>query len=409
MRRMADWRRIQGRIRKARSSKDPAGELAALYNDTRDAMVAFELARLHEKNGAHAEAAQWYSTAATRFRRAQWKVKAQEALARLGVEVPLAASEAEAEARAPAHAAHPEPESELAAPVAAPDESEAAAKAEIEEAGRAEPEPLEALNTVAGVSIEHQTQPAKKRRRRGRRGGVRHRKRRQVAEARKPELPAPAAAPTHEPATADGPPERELAPRARPDSSAVTSAAAPSRGHAPGAEASAPRLARPPRASPALDDAHEAATRIGPAAWQARQRAAEAGARPGEPALASRLAKLESQLRRLLAAPAHQLDDVAGAPAGPGVFVLSDSDLLDSYYVEACQTLRIGVGNLLRGARTREGGQIRASLAEQLGIAEAKVTKYLKDHCAVRWLQLDDGAQALAHFAIAVLEPSVQQ
>ncbi|HET9400679.1 MAG TPA: hypothetical protein VFO34_06985, partial [Candidatus Acidoferrales bacterium] len=93
-----DWRRIQGRIRKARTSKDPAGELAALYTSTRDAMVAFELARLYEQNGNSADAVQWYTTAANRFRRAQWKVKAHEALARLGVEVPLAASEAEAEA-----------------------------------------------------------------------------------------------------------------------------------------------------------------------------------------------------------------------------------------------------------------------------------------------------------------------
>ncbi len=95
---MTDWQRIQGRIRKARASKDAPKELAALYESTRDAMVAFELARLYEKDGSYAEAAQWYTTAAGRFRRAQWKVKAQEALARLGVETPLAATEAEAQA-----------------------------------------------------------------------------------------------------------------------------------------------------------------------------------------------------------------------------------------------------------------------------------------------------------------------
>src|SRR5215467_13155417 len=105
-----DWRRIQGRIRKARTSKDPAGELAALYTSTRDAMVAFELARLYEQNGNVADAVQWYTTAATRFRRAQWKVKAQEALTRLGAEVPLVTTEAEAEAAGDSvddDAAHP--------------------------------------------------------------------------------------------------------------------------------------------------------------------------------------------------------------------------------------------------------------------------------------------------------------
>src|SRR5579862_5839290 len=93
---MADWRHIQGKIRKARTSSDPHAQLAALYESTRDAMVAFELARLFEKAGSNAEAAQWYMTASEKFRRAQWKTKAQEALVRLGVEVPLAATEASA-------------------------------------------------------------------------------------------------------------------------------------------------------------------------------------------------------------------------------------------------------------------------------------------------------------------------
>jgi len=31
----------------------------------------------------------------------------------------------------------------------------------------------------------------------------------------------------------------------------------------------------------------------------------------------------------------------------------------------------------------------------------------LKDHCAVRWLQLDEGASLLAHFGIAVLRPAL--
>jgi hypothetical protein len=70
--------------------------------------------------------------------------------------------------------------------------------------------------------------------------------------------------------------------------------------------------------------------------------------------------------------------------------------------------LRIGIGNLLRGGRgSKDGGLLKERMAENLGIAEARVARYLKEHCAVRWLQLDDGAPHLAHFAIAVLRPVV--
>jgi len=106
--------------------------------------------------------------------------------------------------------------------------------------------------------------------------------------------------------------------------------------------------------------------------------------------------------------------DTEDAPAGPGVFLLSDSDQITSYYVEACQTLRVGVGNLVRGSRSSSSKTTRVSrpsfdtglktkLAEHLGITEAKVSQYLKDHCAVRWIQMDDDAPHLAHFAIGVL------
>jgi hypothetical protein len=134
--------------------------------------------------------------------------------------------------------------------------------------------------------------------------------------------------------------------------------------------------------------------------WQSRTRT-------GEPALASRISQLESQVRRLLACPQSSLEESDQAPAGPGVFLLSDSDQVTHYYIEACQTLRIGVGNLLRGGRGSEAVHLKERLAENLGIAEARVPKYLKDHCAVRWLQLDEGAKELAHFAIAVLRPAV--
>src|SRR2546429_2348625 len=91
---MTDWKQITARIRRARISKDPAGQLSNLYQKTRDAMVAFELAKFFETSGQNADAAKWYSAAAERFRRSDWKVKAQEAAVRLGgapEEIPLEA------------------------------------------------------------------------------------------------------------------------------------------------------------------------------------------------------------------------------------------------------------------------------------------------------------------------------
>lgn len=143
---------------------------------------------------------------------------------------------------------------------------------------------------------------------------------------------------------------------------------------------------------------------IAPAvAWRERSRA-------GEPALASRMAQLESQVRRLLACPPVQLDLAETAPAGPGVLLLTDSDQVTHYYIESCQTLRIAIANLTRGGRgAKDNPKLRERLGENLGIAESRVASYLKEHCAVRWLQLDEGASHLAHFAIAVLRPVVNE
>src|SRR5260370_2549698 len=91
---MTDWKQITARIRRARISKDPAGQLSNLFQKTRDAMVAFELAKFFETSGQNADAAKWYSAAAERFRRTDWKIKAQEAAVRLGGaagEIPLEA------------------------------------------------------------------------------------------------------------------------------------------------------------------------------------------------------------------------------------------------------------------------------------------------------------------------------
>src|ERR1700732_4265342 len=90
---MADWRQIQGRIRKAKASPDAPAQLAELYERTRDAMVALELAQWHEKAGDNSEAVRWYTAAAERFRRAQWRTKAEEALTRLGAAIPAYTSE----------------------------------------------------------------------------------------------------------------------------------------------------------------------------------------------------------------------------------------------------------------------------------------------------------------------------
>ena len=128
--------------------------------------------------------------------------------------------------------------------------------------------------------------------------------------------------------------------------------------------------------------------------------------RSGDPALSSRMVQLESQLRRMLACATHAVDQADEAPAGPGVFLITDTDQTTYYYVEACQTLRVGIGNLLRSGRSsRDGGDMKGKLADHLGINEARVGKYLKDHCVVRWLQLDEGAPLLAHFSVAVLRP----
>src|ERR1700686_5527743 len=80
---MADWKQITARLRRARTSKNPVGQLSALYEKTHDAMVAFELAKYFETSANNADAAKWYGIAAERFRRADWKTKAQEAAVRL--------------------------------------------------------------------------------------------------------------------------------------------------------------------------------------------------------------------------------------------------------------------------------------------------------------------------------------
>ena len=144
-------------------------------------------------------------------------------------------------------------------------------------------------------------------------------------------------------------------------------------------------------------------------------RGEELRTRAGDPGLASRVARLEMQIRRLLACPPQKVTDADLAPAGPGVLILSDSDLTTHYYICACDTLRIEIGRLTRsdrGSRSRGREQhppLRGRLAEHLEISESQVARYMETHCVVRWLQLDEGAPKVAHFAIAVLEPILNE
>ncbi len=346
---MADWKQITARIRRARTAKDPAGQLSNLYQKTRDAMVAFELAKYFETAGQSGEAAKWYSTAAERFRRADWKTKAQEAAVRLGGQ---------------ALTEPPTPSGDL--PIAAP------AAAVLEPGSPFEHQTATAFEAVAAPAAEGAAAPiadAPQRgaRRRGRRGGRNRRKTTATG------VPAPSPAPSTEaPARHLAPPPADEAPEPR--SSRVTESVTP------------PRLPS--------DPVPDTATSV--------------RGRYGDPGLSSRLSLLEMQFRRLLTCPPLKLNEADRAPVGPGVLLLSDSDLSTYYYVEPCQTLRIAIGSFLRGAASRRGAEsIKPRLAEHLGIAETRVTKYLADHCVVRYLQLDEGASHFAHFVIAVLRPAL--
>jgi len=346
---MADWKQITARIRRARTGKDPAGQLTNLFTKTRDAMVAFELARYLESIGNSADAGRWYLTAAERFRRADWKTKAQESATRLGATAP---AEIPADLTPPASApAEAEALSEAAAP-AEPSPEESASPLEPS----AEPDTVSTPASTAAPA----TAPLGRRRSRGRRGGRDHQRAGRPADrssSPRESRPVPPPVPRSEPE--DTSPHASLAPR------------------------SLDSMAELPTTSPALRG------------------------RSGDPGLSSRLSQLEMNFRRLLAGSPAKLDDAAHAPAGPGVWVLTD-DLSTYYYVEACQTLRVAIGQLLRGS-ARYSQPIKPQLAEHLGIPETRVAKYLSDHCVVRWLQMDEGAAHFAHFLIAVLHPALNE
>jgi len=349
---MADWKQITARIRRARTGKDPATQLSNLYQKTRDAMVAFELAKFFETAGQNNEAAKWYSTAAERFRRSDWKTKAQEAAVRLGADTsaPEPVAQSEDLQSSPQIVSVPEP--------GLPFEQTAVAFETI----------VAPATEASGGALSEQA-PRRGTRRRGRRGGRNRRK--PGAASREPALPSASAS--------------EL-----------------------------PRLAQ--HAPPPVDEAPEprfgrVAESISPPRLPAElppDTPTSVRGRYGDPGLSSRLSLLEMQFRRLLTCAPLKLNEADHAPVGPGVLLLSDSDLSTNYYVEPCQTLRIAIGSFLRGAGSRRGAEsIKPRLAEHLGIAETRVTKYLADHCVVRYLQLDEGASHFAHFVTAVLRPTL--
>ena len=396
---MTDWRQIQARIRKAKSSSDALAKLSELFQRTRDGMVAWELGAIEEKAERTTEAVKWYAVAAERFRRAEWKKKAEEALARLGVAAPAAIDSLPAEERPPVNhseadgtpdrAEGPEQEETTISNVAAPEPSETPDNA-YRQTHSEGTSPAPQAFTPPGTALASDA-PTRKKRRRGRRGG-RGRRRKEVANS---SLPTQAFAASSESQPAPQSPEvSPPLPFRQPEPQPVAfERSAP-------VERPAPVPIRPtniesPSPVPQL-----------PSERMAHGRA-------GDPALASRMAHLESMLRRLLSSPLRRLDDLDQAPAGPGVFLLSDSDQISCYYVEACQTLRVGLSNLSRGGRgsktNNRGGRnysdsgLKAKLAEHLGINESKVGQYMKEHCVVRWIQLDEDAPHLAHFAIGVL------
>lgn len=362
--RMADWKQITARIRRARTGKDPAGQLSNLFEKTHDAMVAFELARHFETSGLASDAAKWYVVAAERFRRADWKAKAMEAAARLGGEISQShpdATDSSSNSNSDPLAGDRgnlilTPPSMFVPEPGLPFEQNAEVFETI-----TTPEAIQSAGPSSPPEPATRLPDDKTRRRRGRRGGRNRRK----------------------------------------PSTSRTSGANLSQRSAPSSEESSE--------SDLIRTSSESLPRL-PVETLPESGASSVRGRYGDPGLSSRLSLLEMQFRRLLTCTPARLDETDRVPVGPGVFLLTDSDLTSYYYVEACQTLRIAVPNLLRGGSSHRGNDsIKPRLAEHLGIAESRVAKYLADHCVVRWLQLDEGASHFAHFVIAVLRPSLNE
>jgi chemotaxis protein histidine kinase CheA len=388
---VADWRQIRARIRRAKSGPDATARLEQLFDKTRDGMVAFELAQLEETAGRTERATDWYKRAWLRFRRSEWKQKAEEALTRHGIPIPTdgdedlaeeaAAQEPEAaNATAESSESFEEPEEkEPEREKAAASEPEARAKpepkakpkalAKAEAEAKAEPEP-EAEPASEGEA-EAKPETAAGHRRRRRRGGRGRGRRKERGEAA--ERPAAEAAP-HAPARPPAPRVKEAK------------------------EAKEPKEAKETERRPAAER-RPARERV-PAIHIYRR---------GEPALASEIKALEAKLRQLLASHPYPLDQLAEVPASPGVYLVSDLDLTTMYHLEAFGNMRQAMDQLVSGRRGRQGS-VRARLARYLGISDSQASRYLKQHCVVRWIELEvSDAVALGHFAMALLRPELME
>ncbi len=314
-----------------RGSRDPGGQLTLLYEKTNDAMVAFELGRHFEIGKDFPKSLEWYLTAATKFRRGEWKTKAREAVVRLGGELPpdldpvpppLSESVAADESPSPA----------LAIPIpdpAVPFEQTAVAFESLVAVGSENPPHSESAEAASSASD-------KKHRRRGRRGGRNRRKSAPPPPAGESRLADRSAARARQAEPSPEPASAEILPPRVVDSRSI------------------PRLPVeqiPDSGLPGVKG------------------------RFGDPGLASRLSLLEMQLRRLLTCPPVKLDEAAHAPAGPGVFVLTDDDMTTYYYVEACDTLRIAISSLARSGMARRGNaNLKTLLADHLGIPETRIS-----------------------------------
>jgi len=341
-------------------------------------MVAFELARYFEANGNTADAGRWYLTAAERFRRSDWKTKAQESATRLGATEPAEIREEkeggrEAGGRGAERGAEKGTEREAARNEEREEERNEERKGE--RAGEFEQEKVEQGRVEQGGKEEQGSEEAR--------------------EELKEDRPAPAVS---------VPQQGHRRGRGRRDQ----------RGHRRGGHGASPAREKqtqaPTRPQPEPEPERDSEREVNRAAREVESIPSLRG-KYGDPGLSSRLTQLEMNFRRLLACSPAKLEDAAKAPAGPGVWVLTDSDLTTYYYVEACQTLRVAIPHILKGSTPRrgEGVALKPALAEHLGIPEARVAKYLSDHCVVRWLQMDDDAAHFAHFLVAVLRPALNE
>ncbi len=155
---------------------------------------------------------------------------------------------------------------------------------------------LEGATPIAAAAQPAETGPDRRRRRRGRRGGRgRHKGLRTAGPVTSAAAPV---APPAPPSMFDRVADQRTVPAARP--AASSEFVAESRVREP----------EPARSYEAPAPASSFSARV----------------RSGDPALSSRMTQLESQLRRLLACSIHSLEQADEAPAGPGVFLITDTD-----------------------------------------------------------------------------------